>query len=246
MEKYLNEYKEFINQFKMVGSSLVFLRKDGHREEYFTGLKSIENNELTPNDAIYRVASISKVIVAIGVLKLYEKGLVDLDLDISEYLGFKIRNPKYLDDKITIRMLMTQTSSINDEGDFIDGIYKGYDASNETDDYIKIEELLKPDGVRFNKGFTEYKPGTNFLYSNFGCGILACICENITGKYFTEYIKEVLESVGALDKAVRLNNGFIDRLCNGLSLSEEYKQIIRDARQELTETRNIQVIKPCK
>ena len=59
-------------------------------------------------------------------------------------------------------------------------------------------------------------------------------------------VKEVLESVGALDKAVKLNNGFIDRLCNGLSLSEEYKQIIRDARQELSETRNIQVIKPCK
>ena len=59
-------------------------------------------------------------------------------------------------------------------------------------------------------------------------------------------VKEVLENVGALEKAVKLNNGFIDRLCNGLSLSEEYKQIIKDARQELTETRNIQVIKPCK
>ena len=59
-------------------------------------------------------------------------------------------------------------------------------------------------------------------------------------------VKDVLESVGALEKAVKLNNGFIDRLCNGLSLSEEYKQIIRDARQELSETRNIQVIKPVK
>ena len=59
-------------------------------------------------------------------------------------------------------------------------------------------------------------------------------------------VKDVLEDIGALDKAVKLNNGFIDRLCNGLSLSEEYKQIIRDARQEISETRNIQVIKPCK
>lgn len=59
-------------------------------------------------------------------------------------------------------------------------------------------------------------------------------------------IKDVLENVGALEKAVRLNNSFVDRLCNGLSLSEEYKQIIRDARQELSETRNLQVIKPCK
>ena len=59
-------------------------------------------------------------------------------------------------------------------------------------------------------------------------------------------IKEVLENVGALEKAVKVNNGFIDRLCNGLSLSEEYKQIIKDARQEISETRNIQVIKPCR
>ena len=59
-------------------------------------------------------------------------------------------------------------------------------------------------------------------------------------------IKEVLEDVGALEKAVKVNNGFVDRLCNGLSLSEEYKEIIRDARQEISETRNIQVIKPCK
>lgn len=58
-------------------------------------------------------------------------------------------------------------------------------------------------------------------------------------------VKDVLESVGALEKAVKLNNGFIDRLCNGLSLSDEYKQIIKDARQEISETRNIQVIKPC-
>ena len=64
--------------------------------------------------------------------------------------------------------------------------------------------------------------------------------------YEFDDVKDVLEQIGALDKAVKLNNGFIDRLCNGLSLSEEYKQIIRDARQELSETRNIQVIRPGK
>ena len=59
-------------------------------------------------------------------------------------------------------------------------------------------------------------------------------------------IKDVLEDVGALEKAVKVNNGFVDRLCNGLSLSDEYREIIKDARQEISETRNIQVIKPCR
>ncbi len=87
---------------------------------------------------------------------------------------------------------MTQTSSIVDDGKFVDGIWKGYDGSNCTDDYIKLEELLTPGSDRFYVGYSDYKPGTNFIYSNLGCGILACVCEKITGKYFPEYIKEEL------------------------------------------------------
>ena len=56
-------------------------------------------------------------------------------------------------------------------------------------------------------------------------------------------IKPILEEVGALEKAVKINTGFVDRLVNGRSLDDEKKEIIKNARQELTETRNIQVIK---
>lgn len=59
-------------------------------------------------------------------------------------------------------------------------------------------------------------------------------------------IKDILEEVGALEKAVKLNTGFVDRLVGGLSLEEEKRNIIKDARQELSETRNIQIIKPDK
>ena len=62
------------------------------------------------------------------------------------------------------------------------------------------------------------------------------------GYKFSE-IKEVLEELGALDKAVKLNTGFIDRLCNGLSLSDENRKKIREARHEISETRNLQVLK---
>lgn len=56
-------------------------------------------------------------------------------------------------------------------------------------------------------------------------------------------IKDILEEIGALEKAVKLNTGFIDRLVGGLSLEEEKRNTIKDARQELSETRNIQIIK---
>lgn len=190
--KYLNEYNEFIKQFEMVGSNVIFVNKDGNIENVVSGFSSLENHKETTTKSIYRIASISKVIVAIGVLKLYEQGLVDLDEDIEKYLGFKVRNPKFPNDLITIRMLMTQTSSIVDDGNFIDGVWKGYDGSNATDDYIKPVELLTPGSKRYYTGYSDYKPGTNFIYSNFGCGLLACIVEKVTGIYFPEYIKQVL------------------------------------------------------
>lgn len=56
-------------------------------------------------------------------------------------------------------------------------------------------------------------------------------------------VKSVLEELGALEKAVKINSGFIDRLVNGKSLEDEQKEVIKNARVELTETRNIQVIK---
>lgn len=56
-------------------------------------------------------------------------------------------------------------------------------------------------------------------------------------------IKDVLQEIGALEKAVKLNTGFIDRLVGGLSLDEEKRNLIKEARQELSETRNIQIIK---
>ncbi len=61
--------------------------------------------------------------------------------------------------------------------------------------------------------------------------------------YNFDEVKPILEEIGALSKAARLNTGFIDRLVNGRSLDEEKKEIIRNARTVLTETRNVQIIK---
>jgi DNA polymerase III epsilon subunit family exonuclease len=63
--------------------------------------------------------------------------------------------------------------------------------------------------------------------------------------YDLDKIKDVLEEIGAFEKAVKLNTGFIDRLvCSG-RLDETQREIIKSARQELSETRSIQIVK-CK
>ena len=61
--------------------------------------------------------------------------------------------------------------------------------------------------------------------------------------YDFEAIKPVLEELGALSKAARLNTGFVDRLANGHSIDDEKREILKNARTELTETRNVQIVK---
>ncbi len=56
-------------------------------------------------------------------------------------------------------------------------------------------------------------------------------------------IKDILEEVGALHKAVKLNNNFVDRLIQSGSISKENKEKLSAARQLLSETRNIHIIK---
>lgn len=57
-------------------------------------------------------------------------------------------------------------------------------------------------------------------------------------------IKDLLDEIGCLPKAVKLNNGFVDRLVCGHRLDEEIKEKIKQARYDFSETRNVQISKP--
>ncbi len=59
-------------------------------------------------------------------------------------------------------------------------------------------------------------------------------------------IKDLLDDIGALNKAVKLNNGFIDRLVSGMAVEETVREKIKQARQEFSETRHVHIIKPDK
>lgn len=225
----LKDYKDFVKQFDMVGSNVLFLDNNGNSEIVSVGCANLEKKTLLHKDSIFRIASISKIIVAIGVLKLYEDGLVDLDEDLSKYLGFTVRNPLYPNDLITLRMLLTQTSSIIDDGIYDNGVYKGYDGSNCTDEYIPLIELLTPKSKHFYKGYSEFKPGTTFIYSNLGCGILACVCEKVTNKYFPEYIKEVLLNKLDIKSGFRLEDiAEIDNLVGHYLYENNQFKLYRD------------------
>ncbi len=202
-------FDEICKEFGVVGASAIVL-KNNELTTLCYGKAS--EDKVASEDSIYRIASISKIIVALAAMKLVEEKKLDLDEDISVYLGFKVRNIYHPDKPITTRMLMTQTSSITDGFDDEEMTndeerLDTYNGVNGTFRPVTLEDLLIPNSsVYYNDiTFDKQVPGTNFIYSNFGCGILACIVERISGEYFTDYVKKVLLTPLGLDASFRVD-----------------------------------------
>jgi len=153
------------------------------------GQADIARKKAMSIDGIMNIGSVSKTFTAIAAMQLWEKGLVDLDADISTYLGFQIRNPKYPDKPITISQIMTHTSSIRD-GKAYEESYACGDPTVSLNDWIR--GALIPDGKFYNKGdnFAEWFPGEKPTYSNVAFGVLGLIVEKVAKQPFNLYCRE--------------------------------------------------------
>lgn len=142
----------------------------------------------------FRIASISKTITALAVMQLYETGLLDLDENVSSYLGFDLVNPSHPQKAISARMLLSHTSSI------IDGSgYSGFLSATYSEDPIPpISALLNSSGTFYTADiFNNTTPGSYFNYSNLNFGILGTLVEKISGQRFDEYCKNnILHPLG--------------------------------------------------
>lgn len=131
-------------------------------------------------DTCFRIASITKWVTAIGLMTLYDQGKLDLDKDISSYLGFKVRNPAYPDVPITARMLLSHTSSLSP------------DASNYHPDWARIGK--KGYDPIFNESV---KPGTQYAYADYNGALFGCLIEAISRQSVQNYLsKTVFKPLG--------------------------------------------------
>lgn len=197
-----NNYKELLKSFKNVGTVILTTDKKGITSSALLGVQDLESKEKTSLDTIYRIASVSKVIVALGSMKLVEKGLLDIHEDISKYLGFKVENPNFKNIPITLEQLMTQTSSIHDGEDE----EFGYDGVNGSFKDVSLERILMDPTYEYytSKTWSGSFPGTDFCYSNFGCGIVCCIIEKVSNMFYNDFIRQEVLLPLAIDGSFRI------------------------------------------
>lgn len=141
------------------------------------GLKNVDTKEPTDENSLFHMASVSKTFVATGIMQLVEKGKINLDECLIEYLPyFKLKDKRYK--KITIRQLLCHISGMPDEDDY------------EWDKPQYDEEALE----RYVRSISErelmWEPGEKFSYSNIAYEILGNVIEKVSGMSFEQYMKE--------------------------------------------------------
>ena len=175
----------------VVDDSLLWIKGFGEQEEL---------------DTVYNIGSITKPIIATGILKLQERGLISLDDEASSYLPFQLVHPAYPDKPITIRMLLSHQSGLNHttipqetyflNEDIIEWVVekRGW-TFTEHDSEMPLGEFLQnylvPEGLYYSADiWSSVEPGTEFVYANSGYYLLRYIIENVTGQSISQYLQE--------------------------------------------------------
>ncbi len=152
----------------------------GERGSFANGLADPRTGRtVTPDDPV-RVASITKLVVAVGVMRLAEAGKLDLDRDVSGWLGWSLRNPAHPSQPISLRELLSHTSSVRD-----------YDDQYAVPLGGSVQAAMA-DPRSWDSG---HGPAArHFTYSNMNFPIVASIIERVTGERFDRWMRaNVLE-----------------------------------------------------
>ncbi len=177
----------YFKKSSTVGGSLVIAKNGEIVYQRDFGFQNKNQKAPVTEDTYFRIASITKMVSAIGIMQLTEQGILDLDQDISKYFGYEIVNPNYPKIPITLRQCMSHTTSLSQNG--------GYSFESRT-----IHDMLAKE-VRHFSNFTGEKPGDHYSYSNFGAGLMGSIMEAVTGISINQYMTENVFKPLSIDAA---------------------------------------------
>jgi len=167
-DKKINEIAE---KYGATGVQVAVIDNGMVTNTYNYGWAQIDEVEMT-SDTNIRVASISKVIIGMTAMKMQEQGILNIDEDISEYWGFEVKNPNYATVPITLKSILSHTSSIKD---------CSYD-------------IIAADRLKDSSTFRNVKPGisSSFSYCNFAIGVGGSTLEVASNQSVFNYSKNNL------------------------------------------------------
>lgn len=170
------QLQAFCDENQMYGMLRITCKDQILHEQAF-GYADREKQTPFTKDSLFTLYSMSKPFCAMGILRLYDQGLVDLDAHPGKYLP----EVKDFDSRVTIRHLLQHTSGVPDfapSAGYIQAYAPGY--ASKAREHLKI--------IAGCPSF--FAPGTDGRYSNIGFFVSALIIENISGLSYPEYMRK--------------------------------------------------------
>ena len=190
-----------LNALHVSAASIAIFDETGVIWSRAFGRISSKDEHEADNETIFRLASLTKVITGTAVMQLYERGLIDLQGDVNDYLPFSVRHPNFPETAITMHMLLTHSSGIRDNWTVIEGDFTSYDPSSKQIPGLSeaCAGYFSEDGRWYDdkKNFTEEGPAGLSEYSNMAITLAGLIVQRVSGMPFEEYCEyNIIEPLG--------------------------------------------------
>lgn len=172
--------RRIMQEHQVVGLSVAVVKKNNIVFSSAYGYNDLQAKTPLSTENLFRIASISKSFSATSILQLVEQKKISLDQDVSELIGFPVRHPKFPSTTITVRMLLSHTSSIND-----------------SQGYFSLDAINPANNPNWTKCFNAYEPGKGWQYCNLNFNMIGTIIERVSGERFDLYVRRhVLDPLG--------------------------------------------------
>jgi len=183
--------KKILIHEKIVGAVWCTISQNGIITVDSYGYKNNQTREIISSNAKMNVGSVSKTVLAAGVLRMVTLGLLKLDDPVKKYLpNLPIENQWDTINTVTIRHLLDNTSGLTDAK-----LWHIFSSTAKAD--TPLEKVYQDD---FSILKVQYKPGSIYSYSNLGYSILGMVIEKITKQRYENYLDNtILKPLGMTD-----------------------------------------------
>jgi CubicO group peptidase (beta-lactamase class C family) len=182
LEGKLDELFESYTQYNRFVGNVLVSKNDKIIYQKSFGYADLEEGRTNSEKSIFSIASLTKSLTAVGIMKLVEAEKLTLETPLSTY--FPHFMPEY-SDQITIQHLLNNSSGMQANIGRVDDAGNGLMPGIEE---VTIDELLE----KFRDSKLNFEPGTAYEYNNFGYLLLANIIEKVSGTSYADFMEQAV------------------------------------------------------
>ena len=213
LERIAPAMQKFVDSHDLSGAVAVVGRSDGFTHYTVVGSRDLAAKEPMQRDTLFRIASMTKPVTALGIMILADEGKLNPDDDVAKYLpeftGQMLVGEKGKDTltlkkparPVKLRDLLTHTGGLAAYPIGVDDVYA---KRNRTLAETTLAAALRP---------LEFEPGSKWAYSNSGIDTLGRVIEVVSGESFEAFLKKrVFDPLGMTDTVFYPNPDQMKRL----------------------------------